>query len=60
MLLRSSLMLFTAILNRIFVNKKLYAHHMFAMLMVGLGLTIVGILAEVYKETEIVELDEIK
>lgn len=52
-------MVFTGILNNIFMkNKKLYSHHWFAMLVVGLGLTIVSILASVYNETDLVEADE--
>ena len=52
-------MVFTGILNNIFVkNKKLYAHHWFAMLVVGLGLATVSILASVYQETDLVEAGE--
>lgn len=38
-------MVFTAILSKLFVRKRLYAHHWFAMLTVAVGLTIVSVIA---------------
>ena len=50
MLLRSSLMVFTAILEKIFISKQLYAQHWLAMLTVATGLAIVSYLASVHGE----------
>ena len=60
MLLKSSLMIFTAILSNFFTKKKLYGHHIIAMIILAIGLTSVGILASIYKETKIVEDDTIE
>jgi len=51
-------MVFTGILSKFFTKKKLYCHHLFAMVIVAIGLTIVSILAAVYKEKDIVDADE--
>jgi drug/metabolite transporter (DMT)-like permease len=50
MLLRSSLMVFTAILNQMFTTKRYHAHHLLAILTVASGLAIVSYLASVYRE----------
>ena len=60
MLLRSSLMVFTGILSKIFVKRKLYLHHVVAMIIVGIGLTVVAVLAYVYNEKDIIEDDELE
>jgi drug/metabolite transporter (DMT)-like permease len=58
MLLRSSLMVFTGILSLIFTKKKLYVHHAIAMAIVAIGLSVVAVLAEVYKEKDLIENNE--
>jgi len=50
MLLRSSLMVFTAILSKIFISKQIYAHHWFAMFTVVSGLAVVSYLASINRE----------
>ena len=40
-----------------FTKKKLYIHHLIAMIIVGLGLSVVAVLASVYKEKKIIEDD---
>lgn len=50
-------MLFTGILSKMFTKKKLYIHHLIAMIIVGLGLSVVAVLASVYKEKKIIEDD---
>ena len=59
MLTKSSLMIFTAVLSNLFTKKKLYKHHVIAMVILVIGLTLVGILSSVYDETKIIENDTI-
>ena len=53
MLLRSSLMIFTAVLSKIFISKQIYAHHWLSMLTVATGLAIVSYLASVTREDKV-------
>jgi len=53
-------MVFTGILSKLFTKKKLFIHHIFAMVIVAIGLTIVAILASVYKEKDIIEANELE
>lgn len=51
-------MVFTGILSIIFTKKKLYIHHLIAMIIVAMGLSVVAVLAEVYKEKDLIENNE--
>ena len=57
MLLKSSLMIFTAGLSRIFLKKQLFAHHWASMITVVTGLTIVSYISTKYNEDKNQELD---
>ena len=50
MLLRSSLMIFTAVLSTLITKKKIYLHHWIAIGIVTIGLVIVGIITDIFRE----------
>ena len=58
LLLRSSLMIFTAVLGIIIINKKQYMHHWLGIALVMIGIAIVCVVSEHYREDEDLRQDE--
>ena len=50
MMLKSFLIVFTAILGKIFNSRMLYTHHYLAISMIVIGLSIVSYIASMYRE----------